>query len=102
MWHVLTRPLRSPVSVNPLEFKITAGVVRTEEFAHPRQCTVEARQRLRVGTGQSHPSQFGHSKISMTQDQYLGRKSAGREAADALDRASHIVTTEDDEGVSAG
>src|SRR3954470_6042857 len=63
--HVLTRPLRSPVSVNPLESEITAGavrqsyeLVRTEELAHPGQCTVEARQRLRVGTVQSHPSQF--------------------------------------------
>src|SRR6185295_17337288 len=65
LWHVLTRPLRSPVSANPLESQITAGVVgqsdelaRTEELAHPGQCTVEARQRLRVGTIQSHPSQF--------------------------------------------
>src|SRR3954462_2996120 len=65
LWHVLTRPLRSPVSVNSLESQITAGVVRqsdelarTEELAHPGQRTVEARQRLRVGTVQSHPSQY--------------------------------------------
>jgi hypothetical protein len=65
LWHVLTWPLRSPVSVNPLESQITAGAarqsdepVRTEELAHPGQCTVEARQRLRVGTVQSHPSQY--------------------------------------------
>lgn len=65
LWHVLTRPLRSPVSVNPLEPQITAGafrqsdeLVRTEEFTHPGQCAVEARQRLRVGTVQSHPSQY--------------------------------------------
>src|ERR1043165_5005228 len=64
LWHVLTRPLRSPVSVNPLESQITSGAVRqsdelarTEEFTHPGQCAIEARQRLRVGTVQSHPSQ---------------------------------------------
>ena len=28
LWHVLTRPLRSPVSVNPLESQITAGTDR--------------------------------------------------------------------------
>src|SRR5262245_65193760 len=46
LWHVLTRPLRSPVSVNPLESQIAAGVapqsdelVRTEELAHTGQCT---------------------------------------------------------------
>lgn len=65
LWHILAWPLRSPISVNPLESKITAGVVRqsdelvrTEELAHPGQCTVEARQGPRVGTVQSHPSQF--------------------------------------------
>jgi integrase len=46
--------------------------------------------------------QLGHSKISMAQDHYLGRKSAGREAAAALDRAFPIVKKEGDEGVSAG
>src|SRR5215217_2140079 len=54
LWHVLTRPLRSPISANPLESQITAGAVRqsdellrTEELPHPGQCTVEGRQRLR-------------------------------------------------------
>jgi hypothetical protein len=65
LWHVLTGPVRSPVSVHPLEPQITAGavgqsdeLVRTEELAHPGQRTVEARQRPRVGTVQSHPSQY--------------------------------------------
>lgn len=63
--HILTRPLRSPVSVNSLEPQITTRVMcqsgellRTEELAHASQCTVEARQRLRVGTVQGHPSQY--------------------------------------------
>jgi hypothetical protein len=38
----------------------------------------------------------------MTQDHYLGRRSVGREAADALDRAHQDATTEKDDGVSAG
>lgn len=35
--------------------------------------------------------QLGHAKISMTQDHYLGRRSVGREPADALDRAHRCV-----------
>jgi hypothetical protein len=35
LWHVLTRPPRSPVSVNPLEPQITAGVVRQSERTRP-------------------------------------------------------------------
>ena len=31
--------------------------------------------------------QLGHSKVSMTQDHYLGRRVVDREAADALERA---------------
>jgi integrase len=31
--------------------------------------------------------QLGHSRPSMTQDVYLGRKAPGREAVDALNRA---------------
>jgi len=38
----------------------------------------------------------------MTQDHYLGRKSVGREAAEALDRAHRVAKKEGDEGVSAG
>jgi integrase len=30
---------------------------------------------------------LGHSKVSMTQDRYLGRRAMGDEAADVLDRA---------------
>ena len=44
--------------------------------------------------------QLGHSKISMTQDHYLGRRSVGREPADALDRA-HRCVKKGDGGVSA-
>jgi integrase len=46
--------------------------------------------------------QLGHSRISMTHDHYLGRRSAGREEADALDRAHQDATKEKDDGVSAG
>lgn len=63
--HVLARPLWSSVSVNPLEPQITTGSVcqsdepvRTEQFTHPSQRAVEARQRPRVGTVQGHPSQY--------------------------------------------
>lgn len=45
--------------------------------------------------------QLGHSKISMTQDHYLGRRSVGREAADALDRAFRTVKKDGDEDISA-
>jgi len=84
LWDVLTRPLRSPVSVSPLESQITAGVVRqsdelvrTEEFAHPGQCTVEVRQRLRVGTVQSHPSQYSawhHSLLRVRASVFVSRR----------------------------
>jgi len=45
--------------------------------------------------------QLGHSKVSMTQDHYLGRRVVDGQVADALERAYRIA---DDgrEGVSAG
>jgi integrase len=45
--------------------------------------------------------QLGHSKVSMTQDRYLGRRAVDDQAANALDRAYRDA---DDraEGVSAG
>jgi integrase len=46
--------------------------------------------------------QLGHSKVSMTQDRYLGRRTAGKEAADALDRAHREGQKDTGEGVSAG
>jgi integrase len=46
--------------------------------------------------------QLGHSKISMTQDNYLGRRSVGREAADVLDRAHRPTTQAENHDVSAG
>jgi hypothetical protein len=38
----------------------------------------------------------------VTQDHHLGRRSAGREAAEALQRAFRTAKKEGDEGVSAG
>jgi len=46
--------------------------------------------------------QLGHSKVSMTQDRYLGRRAVGKEAADALDRAHREGQKDAGEGVSAG
>ena len=98
LWHVLTRPLRSPVSINPLEPQITAGAVRqsdelarTEELAHPGQCTVEARQRLRVGTVQSHPSQYSawhHSLLHVRASVFVSRRCT-RSPATATPYAPH-------------
>jgi integrase len=53
-------------------------------------------------TARQIADQLGHSKISMTQDHYLGRRSVGREAADALDRAHRDASKEKDDRVSAG
>jgi integrase len=40
----------------------------------------------RVGLSERQiADRLGHSKISMAQDNYLGRRSVDREAADALD-----------------
>jgi len=43
--------------------------------------------------------QLGHSKVSMTQDRYLGRRAVGKEAAEALERAHRESDVGD---VSAG
>ena len=51
-------------------------------------------------TARQIADQLGHSKISMTLDNYLGRRSVGREAADALDRAHHEARRDPDERVS--
>ena len=46
--------------------------------------------------------QLGHSKVSMTQDHYLGRRAVTSDAANALD-ASHLLTVkEDSDAVSGG
>lgn len=46
--------------------------------------------------------QLGHSKVSMTQDRYLGRRAIGTEAAAALDRVHRERRREGDSDVSAG
>jgi len=46
--------------------------------------------------------QLGHSKVSMTQDRYLGRRAVGKEAAEALDRAHRAGQKDAGDDVSAG
>ncbi|MGI8800475.1 MAG: tyrosine-type recombinase/integrase [Pseudonocardia sp.] len=46
--------------------------------------------------------QLGHSKVSMTQDRYLGRHAVSREAAKALDRAHRAAKRGKADGVSGG
>jgi integrase len=54
-------------------------------------------------TARQIADQLGHAKVSMTQDRYLGRRAAGQEAAQALDRAyRETKKDEPDDGVSAG
>ncbi|MGQ0482499.1 MAG: tyrosine-type recombinase/integrase [Pseudonocardia sp.] len=53
-------------------------------------------------TARQIADQLGHAKVSMTQDRYLGRRSSGKNAAAALDRAHREAKTEGDDGVSAG
>jgi integrase len=43
---------------------------------------------------------LGHSKISMTQDRYLGRRAVGDEAAEVLDRVHREVKADYDRRVS--
>jgi integrase len=43
---------------------------------------------------------LGHSKISMTQDRYLGRRAVGDEAAEVLDRVHREVKADHDRRVS--
>jgi hypothetical protein len=38
----------------------------------------------------------------MTQDRYMGRRSVGKDAAAALDRAYREAKPDDDDGISAG
>ena len=40
-------------------------------------------------TARQIADQLSHSKVSMTQDHYLGRRGVGKEAATALGRAHH-------------
>lgn len=44
--------------------------------------------------------QLGHSKVSMTQDRYMGRGAVGEEAATALERAHRAAQRERDRTVS--
>jgi len=44
--------------------------------------------------------QLGHSKVSMTQDHYLGRGAIGNDAANALDRAHRAARADPDRRVS--
>ena len=43
---------------------------------------------------------LGHSKVSMTQDHYLGRRAVGNDAANVLDRAHRAARTDPDRRVS--
>ena len=43
---------------------------------------------------------LGHSKVSMTQDRYLGRRAVGDDAANALDRAHRAAKADPDRRVS--
>jgi integrase len=53
-------------------------------------------------TARQIADQLGHAKVSMTQDRYLGRRAAGTEAANALERAYREGKSDPDDGVSAG
>ena len=53
-------------------------------------------------TARQIADQLSHSKVSMTQDHYLGRRAVGKEAATALGRAHQKADRRNDGGVSAG
>ena len=53
-------------------------------------------------TARQIADQLGHSKVSMTQDHYLGRRAVGNEAATALGRAHRKGGRRKDGGVPAG
>ena len=51
-------------------------------------------------TARQIADQLGHSKVSMTQDHYLGRRAVDGAAAEALDRAHPVANRSSAHGVS--
>lgn len=53
-------------------------------------------------TARQIADQLGHAKVSMTQDRYLGRRSSGKDAAAALDRAYRDAKNDGEGGADVG